>query len=463
MAIPFDDAQTWLTYQSAMIRQIYHPKYIQQVNRFGSRTNRLFNASKRTIEGDGVNVQVQDRRLYGARFQADRNADFGRARTFGSATYKVTMSDTPTASDFRRLGLPLQVSHDDVNRLYKDEVSSDNYITRLTKEAMENLTETMALHQHLDRTALLGTVSGTPRMNDNRLFASCSALAATGGARIVLTGGSLAAVPPNLELDIFPSGSSVKRFSVIVTDYNPRDNSVGLYGAGADGQVDTSISLAALASTDELYISGERNAGPILISDWFREPTTGDSFYGKDRTSPLNRWMLPHKSGPTTNTLFTRTFLDNAMTEMGYITEDPEGGYQCITTMELEQRYRQEIGNDVLVQYPTAEQQGKLVASYGFDAALYRHPTAGRIVLTPDAFAPPNKIRFLRIGDWEMQYYGSNTFEWLPGWVGNWSRMQSSTPGGGYTTTYRMEGMLSLAGICTFPRRQLEIGNVTAA
>ena len=94
---------------------------------------------------------------------------------------------------------------------------------------------------------------------------------------------------------------------------------------------------------------------------------------------------------------------------------------------------------------------------------MYRHPRLGRIMFEVDPLAPPNKIRFLRVGDWEMfSPRGAEQFTWLPGdnTGGNWYRMESTTPGNGKTTTIRMDGFLAFADGCFQPRRQAEIKNV---
>ena len=105
MSVPFDYATTFLTGQSAAIRQFYHDSYAEMQNRFGGKTNRLFKPSKLVFQGDGVNVQVMSANMHGARFTNDANADFPKARAHTSNTYKVTFSETPSSNDFRRLGI----------------------------------------------------------------------------------------------------------------------------------------------------------------------------------------------------------------------------------------------------------------------------------------------------------------------------------------------------------------------
>lgn len=471
MPIPLDDATTFLTTESAIVRQVYHETFAEQIPYYGGSINRLFKPSKRVIEGDGVNIQTMTGNLHGARFSNNLYADYPTPRAFISQSYKVTLSENPSSNNFRKMGLSLQMTDEDVRRSYSSEIAATNFRQKMISQAMMDVGEKTALHRMLTASASVGTVTGTPKKNDARFLASCGAIAATGGARFNISSGtgSLAYFPANLVLDVYTAGG-VFRFSIILAYYNPADTgggSIGAFGVNANGQADSTIDISAIVSGDLLYISGERNMGLLSVGEWFKEPTTGDSFFGVDRTNQQNTWMLPHKSVPSgtvdTNTLFTKTHLDQAWNEMGYVAaEDEMSGYIALTTLELGTRMRQEIGQDILIPYEPSK-SGEPLAVYGFTGQAYRHPTAGTIVFKESNFAPPNKIRFLKVGDWECQYAGESTFQWQPGFIGNWYRMPSSTPGNGLTDIWRMDGKVVFADICLYPRRQMEINGVSAS
>lgn len=466
MSVPFDNATTLLTTLGDGIRQIYHDTFNEAVSRFGRKTNRVIKVSKRKIDGDGINIQSMDRRLYGARTNTNINADFNTARSFSADTYKVTLSETPSANHFRRVDLSLQVTWLDLQRVYTKKTSAFDMIERLMKESMQNIGEHVALRRHLDSTAKLASINGTPAKNDNKTFASCSAIGATGGARFPVDSGSFAALQPGMIVETYTGAT--KDFTAQVTNPNAADKSVGLYGVDVNADPlngSSTVSLNGLADNDDLYLSGEKDANILSIGHWFSTPATGDSFFGKDRTDPLNDWLRPHISGPSSETLFSKTHIDNFANEIQYIQEEPDGGYAAILQPEMEQRYRDEIGNDILIDFPTDDSTKKLFANYGFDGgSVYRHPSLGRIVLLSDVFAPPGKIRFLRIGDWEQLVApgegGELGWNWLTGDEGGWYRMESTTPGNGRTTTYRMDGMMLMCDICLRPRLQAQIQNL---
>lgn len=469
MAQPYDGATTLLTDVADAVRTVYHEKFNAMISRFGKKTNRLFKMSKRRIDGNGITVQVMDRNLYGARTGTDINADFHTARSFSADNYTVSLSETAASNHMRRVALSLQVTHLDLKRKMNSKAAAVDFVEELVKQSMQNIGEHVALRRHLDSTAKIADINGTPARNDNRLFASCTAIDSptTQGARFPVDGGSIAGLQAGMVLNSYTS--TTQDYTLQVTDYNPRDKSVGVYGV--DTVTDplngsASVNITNLANNDSLYLSGEYNANILSIGHWFSTPaSSGDSFFGKDRYLPINRYLLPHVSGPTTNTVFSKTHIDDLAIEMGYIEEDPDGGYIALTTPELEQRYRDEIGNDVIIQFPTDEGTKKLFANYGFEGSVYRHPTIGRIVLQADPFAPVEKVRFLKIGDWEQLTApttgGENGWEWLPGDINGWYRMPSSTSGNGNTTTYRMDGMMLMCDICLAPRRQAQIINVT--
>lgn len=468
MSVPFDNATTQLTTLSAAMRTFYHDDFPKMYHRFGKKTNKFFKPSKLRIDGNGCVVQVSSANLYGARVSTDINGDFPSPRAHQADSYTVNLSESSAANHMRRMAISLQVTHLDLKRKMNTRAAAEKFTTELIKQSTENIGESISLHRQLDSTAKVCDVNGTAKQNDSNLLSTATATpAANTGARFAIDGGSIAALPAHLVLDRYTG--TTRDGSVEVTDYNPRDKSVGVENYNTTtNQIDRTVSLSDIADNDSLYISGEKDQNILSLGHWFSTPTAGENFFGKDRTAYNARWLNVHRSGPTTARQFSKTDIDNAAIELGFIVEETEGGYGVLTTPELEQRYRNEIGNDVMIQFPTDQQKGQLIAQYGFDGNMYRHPHLGRVILQSDPFAPQNIVRFLRIGDWETLFAPDaggdpGGFEWLPGTTGGmWYRMPSSTAGGGDTTTYRADGMLMFCDICLNPREQAQIENVTA-
>lgn len=463
MSTPFDGATTFLTTVSGLVRQTYHDRFEDMYEEF-TRINKLFRPTKTPIDGDGWNIQARSSNMHAARTNTDLNADFGTARAYGVDTYKITLSETPTSNDVRRMDLSLQKTWLDAHRAYTKKVSPEDYAAALVMQANQDIDASLARHRYMSTDSKLGDVNGTPKKNDRESLTNCAALTTTGGARFAVDGGSLANFAAGMYLDRYTGNT--KDGSVYVTDVNPSDSSVGVLGLNAQGVADTTVSISDLADNDSFYATGEKDKGLKSMGYWFSTPTASESFFTRDRTSATYRWMNVTRTGPSTERQFTKTDIDDLAISMSYVIGDSQvGAYLALMSPELGQRYRNEIGNDVLLDFPTSEQKGDLIATYGFDSSMYRHPRLGRIVFEIDPLMVPNKIRFLRVGDWEMfSPRGAEQFTWLPGdsTGGNWYRMESSTPGNGKTTTLRMDGFLALADGCFLPRRQAQIENIRA-
>lgn len=463
MSSPFDGAQTFLTSVSNLVRQVYHDRFEDMYEEF-TRINKLFRPTKTPIDGDGWNIQVRSSNMHAARTNTDLNADFGTPRAYGVDTYKITLSETPSSNDVRRLDLSLQKTWLDAHRAYTKKVSPESYSEALISQANQDIDASMARHRYMSVDSKLGDVNGTPKKNDRETYSACAAIATTGGARVQVDGGSLANFAAGMYLDRYTSNTLDGQ--VYITDVNPSDQSVGMLALNAQGNPDSTVNMNDIADNDSFYATGEKDKGLKSFGYWFSTPAASESFFGRDRTSTTYRWLNPTRTGPSAERQFVKTDIDDLAISLSYVIGDsPMGAYLAIMTPELSQRYRNEIGNDVLIQFPSTEQKGDLIAQYGFDGELYRHPRLGRIVFEVDPLALPNKIRFLRVGDWEMfSPRGADQFTWLPGdnTGGNWYRMESSTPGNGKTTTIRMDGFLALADGCFLPRRQAEINNVRA-
>jgi len=461
VSVPSEVAKTLLANTNAM-RELYHPDVQELHDRVGSNVNKLLRPSKRPIDGDGVTVQVQDRNIYAARYGRSINGDFPDPGAIGHQKYKVRISEDDSENDVGRLSTSVSHSDLDVQRVSAGGKSAvDNWVEQNFQQAVADLKEQEAKHQFLDTTGLIGEVNGTAVKNDRALVSECAALASTGGARFKVKTGSLAYFQRNMKLDVYNGGTF--RFSVYVTDINPRDLSVGVYGYDAAGNPSTSVDISALADGDDIYISGEKDRAPIGIGSWMTRPTaaTGDSFFQKNREDPDYRWMVPHFSGPTSEEAFALAHLDAAAIEAQYLTEDAENGLLCMARPEIIETWKRLVGNEIMIQYPTDAEKGKVLASYGFDGAIYRHETFGRLMLRGVALMPEKKIWMVQPGTWEMLHaLRREKIRWMEGMVGIYYRMTSPSNNGSLTTYWRADGYTLHAVICSLPKRNLVIEKI---
>jgi len=461
-----DDAFTLLTSLSNGLKEVYHDDFPEMYTRFGRRINRMSTPSKRDVSGDGITIQVENRLTHGTRFGRSFNGAWPAPRGFGADKYKVTLSEDPSTNDFSVIKSSGRVTYLDLNRLKGrgSDVVGD-LCAKLIKEMMDDQQEAMAIHRMIRATAQCGTVDGTPTQNDNEVFADCSATpGASTGVRFVVDGASVAIFQPGREFDIYDASTGLKNGTLWINDYNPRDNSVGAYLLDSNGYLDTTLTVSSsiLADNDLLYLKDEKDAGMISFAEWYASPTAGEDFFGRDRTTAGSRWLRPTVTGPSSSSTFTKTFLDDLAIAAGYAKESPDSVRMGLMSPEMHQTFRNEVGADTLLSYPTTEQKGALVAQYGFTGAIYQHPGLGKVVLESDALMVRDQIWFPRIGDWECLFGLPNKFDLLPGDNGYWYREQADEPGQGKGSTYRVDGIASAVDICTDPRGQLAIENLTA-
>lgn len=455
-----DNATTLLTTISDALREVYHPEVMDAYMRHGRSINRLFSFSNRKVEGDGVTVQLVDHNMHAARTAAGLNSAFPTPRPFGVAKYKVLASETDSANHFRPIQTSISITHLDLKRGMSSAAAAVDVKDRTVKDSMRDWNERLAVSRLLDSSALIGTINGTPTKADARTLAAAGALTTSGGARFAVDGGSLANFAPGMLIDSYTGAT--KDYTLQVMDYNPRDGSVAVYGLDGDGNPSASVDISGVADNDNFYVSGTKDTGLYSVGEWFKTPVSGDSFFGIDRTDIANSWMLPHKSGPSSAQPFDPEHLDDLGTELSYVQPDPEGAYAAFMPPELETAFRQAVGADVVIDFPTDEQRGKVLAQYGFDGSIYRHPSLGRITLKSDPLCNPNKIRFYKVGDWETLTLLGKELQWMPGDNGDlWYRMEADAPGTGRGKVYKADAYMPLADICLRPRFQAEIENIT--
>jgi hypothetical protein len=442
------------------LRTVYHPSVEKVHGRFGGNVAKLIRQSKRRIDGDNLTIDTRVHNSFAARWGRNLNAGFGNADIFGFGRYAVRVSETAAENDMGRISVKKAITDLDLQRVTsRGAAAVADFLKDYLEDTIKDIEESRARVQYLGTNGLLGTVgTTTPTKNDTKLISTASAIAATGGARVKLGSGSIALFQRHRKLDVY--NGNTKRFSVFVTDSNPRDNSVGLHGVDANGNESIAVDISAIAAGDAFYVEGEKDISPITLAAWLAEPVAGESFFGKDRTLADNRWMQPHFSGPTSATTFDPGVIDQAAVELGYINEDPEGGYLMFARPEIIMDFQNAVGADKILPWPTPEQKGKVLAQYGFDGAVYRHANLGRLMLHADVLMPQNEIWLLKPGSWEQLNAIAGKWRWMEGENGMWYRPETGTPGEGRGTVWHADGYGLACTICTRPWENVVIKNV---
>lgn len=442
---------------------------------FASNINRIFDFKMSdNIEGADHYWQVEAYKARAARFSRDITAGFSNVGRFAVTKLKATLSETASSSDFSRLDASSRVSLYDLERGAKNpQQFIVNVVPKLVDDLIKHSAESLGIHRMLDVQATLGTVSANAKQNDNTLFASATATpVATGttGIRVTLSSALIAAFQPGLLVNVYASDLTTLRAIAQVTDYNPIDSSVGMKcwntttrATGANN-VNTQT-LHSTVSTDVLCISGENGLGMISVGTWMQHGTPSPTtLFNVDRTLPANSWMRPttYRAATSGTASLDKAHIDSLAIAMGYVIENltVDKGYVALTTPELDQAYRNQIGQQNIVPIlPPGDES--IVARYGFDSSIYVHPTLGRIALTPDPMAIQNKIMFLRPGDWQALV--ARKFSLVPAAtaIGGFYRVASTTDGSGLPE-FQTDYMALQTDICLCPRRQGQISDIAA-
>lgn len=463
MAEPFDSAFT-LQSVTNIIREKYAERVEDQVFMQGRVTNRLFRPDTESISGDGKNFQTIDKHGYAGRMDTDLLSDFPAPARFGAQKVKFRLNERDsTANDLNKFALSLRVSEVELQGITTDDQAVD-LVETLQKQAVGDTDTLLAVHRHLDRTARIALVNGTPAQNDNKVFGSATATPSnSAGLRVPVDNGSVAAFQRGAFVDFYsPTGTF--RWSGRVTDYNAVDLSVGFENV-TSGSMQSSGVITTVADNDEIFMSGERNKGMYSMGSWFQTPTSTDSFIGGvNRSTATYRYLQTTKTREgLSNKIVAKTDFDDLANAMSYIQDEGEMPVVWITDPTMHTKLRNDIIEDLMIQWPSDSAIGKRWANFGSVGLTYQHPIFGVTKLMSDPLMIPNKIRFITPEYWRSQRAGSKGIKWMPGMVGMWNRLPSITPGNGGSMFWQAEGYTFMGDWCYRPQFQGEINAVTAS
>lgn len=469
MAEPFDSA--WLLEDSsAIIQQQYFSEFTEESpGRFGSTVNKYFKPSAEAITGDGKTMQIELAPGDTVRFGTDPLGAFASPDMFQSGTLKVRFNKaTTSANDFSTVSASAQTN--DIDLEVAGRGSIVDFVERMYKQIMPEYDEKLAIHRHIGRTALVGTVNSTPpKLNNAPNMDSASGTATNaGGARFAVSAGSIAYFRAGTRIDIYNGATPVVR-NVAVTDSNPADLSIGVQyvtGSNPVRNSDGPGTLASVASGYSIYFAGERNAGMYSLGAYFAAPATGgtDSFIGGvDRNSAAYRWLIPTSTRvAATSAVLTKAMVDDLAIAMGYRTED-ENGPVITTSPDLHQKLRNEYTEAAFLNIPDGDNRLKRFANFGSMGLNYQHPVFGLVKVISDVLHTPGTVRCITPETWRSLYYGFRGLKQMPGQKGGWYRVTEATPNTGLSKVWKCDWYALQTDWCSQPWKNGQILNVTAS
>lgn len=448
-----------------VLTEQYWPDVEDMVFRHGRSFNALFPRLKEgemKVESDGLNIKVTRHNADNTRGTKDPLADFGNTRTFAGSTWKVRYNEDDTSTnDFFRFHTSAKISDTELIRSESaGSVESGQLIDiadRVYSEMVDDYGEKLAKMRNCPTTGRLAVVNGTP-VEDDELYVDGGAATAdnTDGARFYVDNGSVAMFAPGMRLDIY-TGASRTAGNVEVTSVNYEEKSVGVRFITGE----SSGNLASVANNDDIYLSGQYNAGMNSLEGWFTQPTSSDSFFGKNRLNYQYRWMLPHftRRGASSATISRQHLNDACLTLSRFA--DMKHKVKVYGADDIVQKLRDQIDEITFSPQPVSG-AGERNATMGASGVYFQHPAIGRVEIMSDPLAQPNRLRLISPETWRSCYYNHRGLRRIPAEMGNWYREASDTPGNGKSMFWRTDAYAFNCDICLFPQKNVEILNVTA-
>ena len=462
MAQPNDGAvHSKLSQISEMFKEEYSDVLLGPVHVMGGWAAKAFNPKAEVVVGDGKNFKIKYQKSSPTTTTKNALAEFGDADPIAVSEIKVRFNQAdPTTNDFGRSSAAVQVTHWDM--VNKDKGAILDLVEDLVKDAKQDIKLQRALWRNTGPSGVIALVNGTKKGNQSTSMSECTAYSSGATSfRANIDSGTAARFWPGQRVDIYTSSNALAADRLKVTDVNPADPT----GPSVGFEIQSGATIAdcdLVADNSKIAIYGSFNQGPITLEDWMAGPTSTSETWlgGISRLNKQYRQLIPLRMrvGSTTASI-SKTMLDDLLIARGYLMDDDD-----ITVIrcnpQLEQTLRNQIEAAAFIQWPSDTEKRKRFAHLGTSGLTYQSP-AGIVSFQTDPLAAPTFMDAYCAEDWAEAVYGTRNMQILPGdTAGNWSRMNSATPGGGKTLIYRMEMMQLFLDWCFRPQCQSRILNL---
>lgn len=465
MAEPFDGAFELDDITEIVQTQYFQDYLLQYPQRFGGITASYFAPASEVGVGSGLTVQFEIYATDAARWQTNPNGASASPASFAANTLGLRWSQNG-ANDWSTVTAAARATLADIRNAGKGAIT--DLVNRVYNEAGRDYEEKLAIHRHLPKSGLMGTVTATPVQNNKDLFANCTASATnTTGCRFKITGCSNAWIRAGTHIDVVRSGVVIAG-NLVCTDPQSIDSSFGFAFTSSltpSGNTSTG-NIANIAAADEIYIAGEYNAGMYSMGAFFSNPATGDSFIGGvDRNASGYRWLVPTMTNRgATAVAMTRNQFDTLALAMNFKGES-EMSAAWTSPPDIHRKIRQELGENAFFQMSTDDDRMKRFMKFGTTGLNYQDPVFGCVKIIADPLHTPNCVRFIAADTWKTYYYGKAGFNPVRsgGDVGaHWMRLPESTPNTGFGTAFQADWRAWQLDMCMMPWKNGAILNVTA-
>jgi hypothetical protein len=448
------------------LKEVYADQFNPTVFFSGAKTAGFVPASGVAVKGDGLNIKFKTANGFSVSMTTDVNADFPQPTAFTAANLKLRFNESnPTANDFSRLSATARTSESILQGMTNEPGAIVNFAEEIIKDLRNDSEFVLHSQMNLRRSGLAGSINGTPKNNDNDNYADATAYTAgSTSARIVLTG-AVSRFQRGTRWDIYTSAGALRISNVVVTDYNPADNSVG-FQRSSDS---SAANFNAVVSTDQFFLVGSKDSNFYSLGEWFARPTSTDSFmFGVNRSQAANRYLLPTVFNPTGATAASpvtidRSHFDQIALALGQISDAPGSlAYKAQLHPAVLLTLRNQIDASALININTETPNKARYGVFGSTGVVWQSPSLKDVLLQEDELAPTDSVRIINPGTWMRHTAVVAGMKFLDGTMGVFNRLPASTPGQGYGMLYQADAYMLLADVCYAPRQNGVITNIRA-
>lgn len=433
---------------TALLRNVFAAEVPDMMYRHGNpiarliRPGEIVNSTGTAGDEGGRVFQMRTGYADSARATNDALADFKSPRQSRADKIRVRFNvDDPTQNDITRMETSARINIADMRRASDAGVAVD-IAQNSIRDAVEGLNEADEILMHTDKTAVIGTVNGAPKANDNTVYASASAYGAgTTSARIKVSNYSIGIFKPNMHLDFY-NGAALVADECRITDVNYEDFSFGI----ALTDRSTVANLNGVLNTHSIYRSGEKDQGyKGGLAELFKTSYAGDSWFGgTDRSAQDKRHFQPIRT--RTDATSTARMSSRIMSTLIRAVSQFRGmdrvqtNYALVMGLEAVDNWRDDVSNAATNMQSA---QGRSALQDGENGLFYTHPAIGRIDIVATRTARNDRAILFLPSDMQKLYGDFRGLEIVSnGNGGIWERVPGTGVNGGGSVFYRYEALM---------------------
>lgn len=395
------------------------------------------------FEGEEMEYRVWTKDYTGVRFGGSELSALPPPQATDGAIFTVGVSD------LRQIGASIQHS-EQMKRLSATKRGAIvAWVAKTESEVKRDLREAKARKFWQNYNARLFTVDGTPTDNANGRAKGNSASSDL-TIQFPVKNTAMGWLRKGMTIAIYTGGTAdhgiygaTNAEGVEIVDIFRYEDSTAYTGTDTTGErwivrIQSAAALDTVADGDDAYLAidhsttafSEKGYGLYGPQTWFRLTAGGgyDTLFNVNRTTAGNDWARPiiFREGGTNTTFEWDSHMKPYAAAIAHMRGDANDDFVLCACPELVETVTGDLADSGYHPIPTADaKMPKLIGHYGFDGAVFHHPTIGKFGIEPDRMCPDTGMYFLQPSTWFFMNLGEIDF--LPGpHMGIWHQVQDT-------------------------------------